>query len=91
MTFLENMKLYLQHFWSRFNLMTYENAPLFHNSMQGFSFLILLEKEYWKENLMVVEPDELYESHFWTWKAKITRFFIHEFYGNEKVFFQVEY
>lgn len=33
---------------------------------------------------MVVEPNEPYEGHFWTWKAKITRLFIHEFYNNRK-------
>jgi hypothetical protein len=46
MTFLEDTRLYLQHFWSSLGLMAYEYATLFHNSMQGFSFLILLEKEY---------------------------------------------
>jgi hypothetical protein len=29
----------------------------------------------------VVELDEPYEGHTWTWKVKITTFFIHEFYG----------
>lgn len=33
MTLLEDKRLYLQHFWSSFGLMTYENAPLFHDSM----------------------------------------------------------
>lgn len=91
MTFLEDTRLYLQHFWSSLGLMAYEYATLFHNSMQGFSFLILLEKEYWKGNSMVVEHHEPYEGHVWTWKAKITRFFIHEFYYNPKVLFQIEY
>jgi hypothetical protein len=40
---------------------------------------------------MVVEHHEPYEGHVWTWKAKITRFFIHEFYNNPKVLFQIEY
>jgi hypothetical protein len=26
---------------------------------------------------VVVEPNEPYEGHMWTWKAKITQFFIH--------------
>jgi hypothetical protein len=33
---------------------------------------------------MVVEPDEPNEGHKWTWKAKITQFFIHRI----RVFFQ---
>jgi hypothetical protein len=36
MAFLKDMRLYLQQFWNSFCLMTYENALLFHNSMQGF-------------------------------------------------------
>ncbi len=40
---------------------------------------------------MVVEPDEPYEGHMWTWKAKIIQFFIHEFYGDRRVFFQGKY
>jgi len=35
----------------------------------------------------VVELDEPYECHTCTWKAKITTFIIHEFYGDKKVFF----
>jgi hypothetical protein len=38
----------------------------------------------------VVELDEPYEGHTWTWKAKITTFFIHEFYGDKRVLFQGE-
>jgi hypothetical protein len=39
----------------------------------------------------VVEPEEPNEGHMWTWKAKITQFFIHEFYGDMRVFFQGKY
>jgi hypothetical protein len=42
-------------------------------------------------NSMVVEPDVPYEGHVWTWKAKITQFFIHEFYGDGRVLFQGKY
>jgi hypothetical protein len=38
----------------------------------------------------VVELDEPFKGHTWTWKAKITTFFIHEFYGDKRVFFQGE-
>jgi hypothetical protein len=45
-------------------------------------------KEFHVRDSMVVEPDEPYEGHMWTWKVKITLFFIHEFYGDRRVFFQ---
>jgi hypothetical protein len=40
---------------------------------------------------VVVEPNEPYEDSMWTWKAKITQYFIHEFYGDRRVFFQGKY
>jgi hypothetical protein len=51
--------------------------------------------EAWKGILfgdsVVVEPDEPYEGHMWTWKAKITQFFIREFYDDRRVFSQGKY
>ncbi len=40
---------------------------------------------------VVVEPNAPYEGHMWTWKAKITQFFIHEFYGDGRVYFEGKY
>jgi hypothetical protein len=40
---------------------------------------------------VVIEPDEPYEGQMWTWKAKITLFFIHEFYGDRRVSIQGKY
>jgi hypothetical protein len=48
---------------------------------------MLRGKEYQIGDSMVVEQDEPYEGHSWTWKAKVIRFFIHEFYGDKRVFF----
>jgi hypothetical protein len=58
---------------------------------KGFSYLMLRGKEYWLGDLVVVEPYEHYKGHTWTWKAKIATFFIHEFYGDKRVFFQGEF
>jgi hypothetical protein len=53
--------------------------------VQGFSYLKLHGKEYRGGDLMVVEPDKLYEGHSSMWKAKIKRFFIYEFYGDRRI------
>jgi hypothetical protein len=48
-------------------------------------------KEFRVGDSVVVELDVPYEGHMWTWKAKITKFFIHEFYGDRRVLFQGKY
>jgi hypothetical protein len=50
-----------------------------------------MERNFALDDSMVVELDAPYEGHMWTWKAKITQFSIHEFYGDGKVFFQGKY
>jgi hypothetical protein len=82
---------YLQCFWSTIGIMTIENSQLFQTSVQGFSFWMRHGKEFCVGNSVVVELNEPYEGHMWTWKAKITQFFIHEFYGDRRVFFQGKY
>jgi hypothetical protein len=72
-------------------IMTTENSQFFQTSVQGFSFWMRHGKEFYVGDSVVVELDEPYEGHMWTWKAKITQFFIHEFYGDRRVFFQGKY
>ncbi|CAM6035755.1 unnamed protein product [Sphagnum compactum] len=43
-------------------------------------------KEFFIGDSVVIEPNAPYEGHMWTWKAKITQFFIHESYGDKRVF-----
>jgi hypothetical protein len=50
-----------------------------------------MERNFSLGDSMVIEPDVPYERHMWTWKAKITQIFIHEFYGDGRVFFQGKY
>ncbi len=71
--------------------MTTKNPQLFQTSVQGFSFWMRHGKEFLLGDSMVIEPDVPYEGHMWTWKAKITQIFIHEFYGDGRVFFQGKY
>jgi hypothetical protein len=71
--------------------MTTENFQLFQTSVQGFSFWMRHGKEFRVGDSVVIEPNEPYEGHMWTWKAKITQFFIHEFYGDKRIFFQGKY
>jgi hypothetical protein len=66
--------------------MTIENSQLFKTSVQEFSFWMSHGKELRVGDSVDVEPDEPYEGHMWTPKAKITQFFIHEFYGDRRVF-----
>jgi hypothetical protein len=50
-----------------------------------------MERNFALGDSMVIELDVPYEGHMWTWKAKITQIFIHEFYGDGRVFFQGKY
>lgn len=40
---------------------------------------------------MVIKPDVAVGGHAWTWKAKITQFFIHEFQSMKQVSFQGDF
>jgi hypothetical protein len=71
--------------------MTTENSQLFQTLVQGFSFWMKHGKELCVGDSMVVKLDEPYKGHMQTWKTKITLFFIHDFYGDRKVFFQNKY
>lgn len=42
-------------------------------------------------DLVVIKPDGPSSSHSWTWKAKVRKFFVHEFQGLKQVFFEGEY
>jgi hypothetical protein len=71
--------------------MTTKSFQLFQILVQGFSFWMRHGKEFCIGDSMVVELDQPYERHMWTWKVKTTQFFIHEFYGDKRVFFQGKY
>jgi hypothetical protein len=50
-----------------------------------------MERNFALGDSMVIELDVPYEGHMWTWKVEITQIFIHEFYGDGRVFFQGKY
>ncbi len=66
----ENTISYLQCFWTTIGIMTTENSQLFQTLVQGFSFWMKHGKEFCVGDSVVVEPNEPYEGHMWTWKAK---------------------
>ena len=88
---LETERLYLQTYWSLHAGFIEDLLSFFSASIQVFPSLLLHGQVYRVNDLVVIKPDGASSSHSWTWKAKVRKFFVHEFQGLKQVFFEGEY
>ena len=88
---LETKMLYLQTYESLHAWFIEDLLPFFSASIQVFPSLLLHGQMYRVNDLVVIKLDGASSSHSWTWKAKVRKFFVHEFQGLKQVFFEGEY
>lgn len=82
---------YLEEFWRKQGVMNIENAGIFDLDLCKLSFILLHGVEYRVNDMVIVEPDLGATVHSWTWKGKISAFFLHEFYEKMQIFFEAAY